>query len=122
MPVDKRAEIIHAKPNGIAKRPDGRPSLGETVAGQVGRAVERAEHVRRHALLRRHRPGRLQLQRQAGQAVRQHVVHVTGDPTALPQRRRLRFGVPADLQFGEERLGPVPLPQRPRGAERRVGQ
>ena len=61
MPVDQGSEVSYAESDGIAERPHRGPRLRDSVPRQIGGPVERAEDIRRRALLRRNGPGRLQL-------------------------------------------------------------
>lgn len=66
-------------------------------------------------------PGSLKLQHQPGQRVRQHVMHLPGEPLALGQADRPRLGCPAGLQFNQHPfrllVGDRQLPGQPRHAE-----
>ena len=102
--LDERRQVGDAQPERVAQRAHHRPGLAQPVAGQCGGAVERFEHCRTDALPRCHGSGRLQLDGQAGEAVRQHVVQLARDPAAFLQRGCLRLGVAAGLHLEQERL------------------
>ena len=52
-------------------------------------------------------PGALELDRGAGERVREHVVQLAGDPAALGDRRRAGLLISRVLKLGEQDLGLV---------------
>ena len=107
VPRHEGGDLVDAQPDRVPQNPNGRARLVQPALGQCGSCVERIHDRRWHLLACRDRPHRLQLHREPGQGVREHVVHLAGDAPALAQRDCLCLRLAPRLDLGEQGLGAV---------------
>ncbi len=81
------------------------------------RALHRLGQPGARRFLHGQQPGPLQLQGEPGQRVREHVVHVPGQPLPLGQGRRAHLGVLGLLQVDQQPLDLVTVPVEPPGEQ-----
>ena len=104
---DERLELRDARQLLAAQRADGLPGVGEAVPDELAGAVDRGAQLCAASLALGELPRALQLDRRAGERMREHVVQLARDPAALRDRRRPRLLLARVLELGEQQLGPV---------------
>ena len=104
---DERLELRDAGEFLAAECADGLPGVGEAVADQLAGALDRGPHLRARLLALGELARALQLDRRAGERVREHVVELARDPAALRDGRRPQLLLARVLELGEQQLGRV---------------
>ena len=88
-----------------AQHADGLPGLLQPLARERVRALHPRQHRVAVGALLNQRTRRLELNREPGERVRQHVVDLPGDPRRLLEPRRAQLLLVRALGLGEQQLG-----------------
>ncbi len=112
--VGQRRQPVGAEQLVAAQRADRAARLVQAAGGEVVCALERTDHLGVGVAVAGDEPRALELQRERGQRVGEHVVHVAGDAAALGLGRRLGLGLLGLAQLLDELLGAVAALRRAR--------
>ena len=104
---DQGAYLVHRGQPVAPQRTNGLPCVGEPFLGQVRRPLQRGTQRAAGRLAVGELAGPLELDRQAGQGVREHVVEFTRDAAALGERRGGCLCLAGVLQLGHQQFGAV---------------
>ena len=111
---DEGAYLAHRGQSVAPQCTNGLPCVGEPFPGQVRRPLQRAAQRVAGRLAVGELAGPLELDRQAGQGVCEHVVEFTRDAAALGECRRGCLCLAGVLQLGHQQFGAVlALPPAP---------
>src|SRR5581483_2431720 len=88
---DERFELADAEELIAAQRADSLPGVGETVADEVAGTLDRGTDLCACLFMLGKLACALQLDRSAGERVREHIMQLARDPAALTDRRRLEL-------------------------------
>ena len=105
--VDQRRELGERRQRVAAQGADGLAGVGEPGLDELAGAVDRVAQTRRGVFAVGELARPLQLDRGAGERVREHVVQLAGDPAALGDRRRAGLLIARVLELGQQQLGLV---------------
>ena len=111
--LDQRRKLGDRRQRVAAQRADGLAGVGESGLDELAGAVDRVAQTRAGVFAVGELARPLQLDRGAGERVREHVVQLARDPAALGDRRRAGLLIARVLELGQQQLGLVLALARP---------
>jgi hypothetical protein len=111
--VDELLEALRPRQLVAAQGGDGVARLGQPVGGQPVGVLDGVDDLGIRVTVARQQAGALELQREGGERVGEHVVHVARDAPALGQRHRLRVRGARLAQLVDQLLGLLPALGQP---------
>jgi len=118
IPLDEVRQPVEGLPRGVAQSDDSPPRVLQSFFHQAARALDHGLQLLADLLALAEAPRALQLDRQAGEGLRQYIVQIAGDPGPLSEDRRPGLGVAGILQPGEQHLGALLVLSGPAHAQR----